>query len=317
MAGSFHKIDYRLRPAKHAERSMLIDLFKRMRFGPIEDYKYVGFGSVAFIDFRMVHRTLGISQMISIEDADDDLEKERFRHNSPYSHLTLIFGNSAAVIPTLNINCRALVWLDYDNALKRSMANDLASVASRVLSGSFLGFTVNCSFPPENPNRERELTRLKNEFPDFIDEGDSGTRFNGDGLANFARETFEALLQRAVSDADAGIADDRYKRRVRQVAYFRYKDGAQMATIGWLIVSDVDQAQFDNSHFELLQFYKTSNDPFRIKVPKVTPLEIHAMEKRISDLTTSPELAWLPIKERKAFVESYRYLPNFVTTEKI
>lgn len=60
MAGSFNKIDYRLRPAKHAERVMLCDLLRRMRFSSLESYQYVGFGSVAFVDFRMIHRALGI-----------------------------------------------------------------------------------------------------------------------------------------------------------------------------------------------------------------------------------------------------------------
>src|ERR1700712_3390037 len=76
LAGSFKKIDYRLRPAKHAERVMLCDLFRRMRFSPPETYQYVGFGSVAFIDFRLVHRTLGIRQMISIEETSDENEQD-------------------------------------------------------------------------------------------------------------------------------------------------------------------------------------------------------------------------------------------------
>ena len=67
MPGTFKKIDYRLRPAKHAERVMLVDLFRRMRFAPIETYQYIGFGSVAFVDFRMVHKELGIKGLVSIE----------------------------------------------------------------------------------------------------------------------------------------------------------------------------------------------------------------------------------------------------------
>ena len=52
MSRSFERIDYSLRPAKHAERRMLCDVFRRLKpFGPVEDYVYVGFGSVWFSDF--------------------------------------------------------------------------------------------------------------------------------------------------------------------------------------------------------------------------------------------------------------------------
>lgn len=68
MSGSFRRIDYSLRPAKHAERRMMCDVFRRLRpFGRVEDYMYVGFGSVWFSDFSLFHRALGIRDMLSIE----------------------------------------------------------------------------------------------------------------------------------------------------------------------------------------------------------------------------------------------------------
>ena len=164
MPGSFRKIDYRLRPGKHAERVMLVDLFKRMRFAPIETYQYIGFGSVAFVDFRMVHKALGIKDLISIEDTDDESERERFRNNNPYAGLMLHFGNSSGVLPALDYSKRSLVWLDYDGALSRSMANDLAAVGRQAKSGTFVAVTFTTAFPPTNPARENELKRMKEEF---------------------------------------------------------------------------------------------------------------------------------------------------------
>ena len=63
MVDSFRRIDYSLRPAKHAERRMLCDVFRRLtHFQPVETYCYVGFGSVWFSDFVLFHRALGVSE---------------------------------------------------------------------------------------------------------------------------------------------------------------------------------------------------------------------------------------------------------------
>ncbi|MEN5084014.1 O-methyltransferase [Bosea sp. TWI1241] len=258
MAGTFKKIDYRLRPAKHAERIMLIDLFKRMRFAPIETYQYVGFGSVAFIDFRMVHKSLGIKDLISIEATDDPEERTRFERNNPYAGLTLHFGHSSAVLPTLNFRKRSLVWLDYDGTLSRSVANDLATVGRHAHSGSFVGVTFTAAFPTSAKERDKELGRLKDEFPDFLAEDTKASSFDGPKCAEFGRSTLGAILEKAVLDADAGEPNLALKRNVRQVCFFRYKDGTlPMVTVGWIIINNADMDAFEASHFPALPFFET------------------------------------------------------------
>lgn len=50
---SFLAVDYRIRTNKSTERRMLADAFRRLStFGQLEDYRYVGFGSTTFVDFR-------------------------------------------------------------------------------------------------------------------------------------------------------------------------------------------------------------------------------------------------------------------------
>ena len=83
MSGSFKRIDYSLRPAKHAERRMLCDIFRRLRpFGRVENYVYVGFGSIWFSDFMLMHRSLGIKDMISIEHSIES--RDRIEDNKPF-----------------------------------------------------------------------------------------------------------------------------------------------------------------------------------------------------------------------------------------
>lgn len=315
---SFDKIDYRLRPAKHAERVMLVDLFRRLPFCPSEEYQYVGFGSVAFIDFKMVHRFLGIENLISIEGTDDDNNKIRFENNKPYSGIDLRFGHSSSILPTIDFSSKSLVWLDYDGALSRSMSNDIGIVARKAPSGTFIGVTFTTAFPAtDNALRLQELARLKQQFPEYIPDDVKPQQFDGGQYAEFGRQALGGLLEQAVSEADAGLSDLGEKRSVFQVCNFRYKDGAPMVTFGWVIVSDNDFDLFADAQLTSLPFVRTDQAHFRITIPFVTPLEIGEMERRLPALQNAADLDWIPAEHRKAFSKIYRYLPHFGIMEHI
>lgn len=82
MPGSYRIINYALRPAKAIERRMLCAALAGLhRFQRIEDYRYIGFGSIYFSDFQLLHRELGISDMLSIEK--DVAAEACFRFNLP------------------------------------------------------------------------------------------------------------------------------------------------------------------------------------------------------------------------------------------
>jgi hypothetical protein len=318
MVGTFTKIDYRLRPAKHAERTMLVDLFRKMRFAPIDSYQYVGFGSVAFVDFKMVHRALGIIDLVSIEDAQTPEERVRFRRNNPMRHIDLRFGNSSAVLPMLDFRKRSIVWLDYDGALTRSMANDMASIASTAASGTFVGVTLTTNFKHPKQRENDEFERLKAEFHEFVDPTTKVLTFqNPEKHAEFARNALGSLLQTALSNADGGKLDLLDHRTAYQVCYFRYSDGAPMITVGWLIVDGHDLATMADCKLSSLHFYRANDVPFKIKMPLVTPMEIREMERRLPNITSPAVLKWIPQKERAAFVEMHRYLPSFGNVEPI
>lgn len=318
MAGSFQKIDYRLRPAKHAERHMLLDIFRRLQFDAIETYRYVGFGSVAFVDFKMIYRALGIRDLTSIEDVGKLVEQRRFRKNKPLRGLVLRFGNSRAVLPTLDFKQKSIVWLDYDDALARSMANDIATVARDAPSGTFIAATFTTAFPTDKENAAKELTRMKDDFPEYLGDDAKPIIFqNGKTHAQFGRRVLSALLDRAVSDADAGETDPAKKRAAFQVCFFRYKDGAWMVTVGWVIVAESDLELFERCRIDDLPFVRKGSEPFKIEVPLVTPLEVREMERRLPNLASSSALDWIPNEEKAAFQNMQRYLPNFGAIEAI
>ncbi|RYG58235.1 MAG: hypothetical protein EON56_00270 [Alphaproteobacteria bacterium] len=317
MAGSFNKIDYRLRPAKHAERQMFVELIRRLRFTPTDAYKYVGFGSVGFIDFRLFYRALGVTDMVSIEGTDEPEEQARFQRNIPHECVRMEFGMSSAVLPTIDFSTPSIVWLDYDNALRRSMASDLALVAGQAASGTFLAVSVVGALAPNQSieQRDREVARLKSQFKEFLAPDATHADLIGKKFGEFVRVALGQIVRDAVADADAGLQVPEDARQAYQACYFTYRDGLPMLSLGWLIVAEKDRQAMEDSQLAGLSFHRDGADAYVIDVPIVTPLELREMEKRLPNLEAANDLDWIPLKQREAFARSARYLPHYVSIE--
>ena len=62
------KIDYSLRVQKNVERKIFIDIIRSLNFfRPVEEYRYIGFGSCYYKDFLLLHEKYNITTGISIE----------------------------------------------------------------------------------------------------------------------------------------------------------------------------------------------------------------------------------------------------------
>lgn len=141
---SYEFVNYALRPAKQIERKMMLEGFLRLAsFESLSEYTYIGFGSIYFVDFSMVHRLLGIRHMTSIEDESDQQKQERFRFNAPFACIKIEFGHSNGVLPNLDWSRRTIAWLDYDKGINGAVFTDVATFCSRARSGSLLAVTVN------------------------------------------------------------------------------------------------------------------------------------------------------------------------------
>jgi len=319
VTGSFRDIDYRLRPAKHAERLMLVELFRSFRLTkPIDDYHYTGMGSVAFVDHRLMHRHLGIKKMVSIEDVSEDkpTERERFSRNCPLSCISLHFSHSNVALSKIEHRQESIVWLDYDGKLGRSMATDLSLLSKDLPAGSFVAVTFRGGFPSVHAERTSELLRLRNEFPEFVEDSAKPIEFENLGLSELGRRALGELFQRSLADQDA-LLQMGDRRRLKQLCYFRYRDGAVMATIGWLITNDAVDKLLPTCNFEKLVFFRDGSNPFKIRIPLITPYEIQIMERGLPSDLSDGNYDWIPLADRTDFLNIYRYLPTFGILENI
>lgn len=326
MAGSYRIINYALRPAKGIERRMLCAAFERLHpFQRIQDYRYVGFGSIYFTDFQLLHRELGITDMLSIEQ--DVSAKACFRFNRPYKCIRLKFATSAEVLPTLNWRRRTILWLDYDDRLNMSILGDIATVCLRATSGSLLVISVNAQPDAEPSKEDRDLYQEETGKPfdlkdyrlrvakqligEKLPAGTSGADLRGQELARVFREIINNEIAEQLSIRNAMLpAEDRIS--YRQLFNFRYKDGASMLTVGGILYAAAEEQAVTACGFDTLPFIQSGSGHCSIKAPCLTAKEIRHLN---SQLPTRPAVRLrapgVPLADIQRYSEVYRYFPTF------
>ncbi|MDG2524602.1 hypothetical protein P6166_04425 [Stenotrophomonas sp. HITSZ_GD] len=314
MAGSYAKIDYRVRPAKSIERKMLVDSFRALRsFGAVEKYRYVGLGSVYFTDFSLVHRALGIEEMVSIEDAQDLTVQARFRLNVPFGNIQMHFGASTAVLQKLKWNVRTICWLDYDGALAASCLEDVAYFVRNAPSGSLLLLSLNAG-PIQSSGSEgmKPLDTLKVQVgAEAVPADVENKHLSGWGVGDVYRRIVMAVIEEAlrVRGSTGGSSS---RMTFEPVYNFRYADGTKMVTFGGVLVEDAHKGVFRACNFEQFEFCRFGGDAYLIEAPLVTYAEMRHMD---SERTKASCRLPLPAAEIEKYAKFYRYFPKFVEAE--
>lgn len=313
MAQGFRpKVDYSLRPSKTAERRMIAAALARLDLSEaIRDYRYVGMGSIFFRDFLLFHRMLGIEDMISIEG--EGAAETRARFNLPLACIELMMGRTADALPRIGFGDKPhIVWLDYESRVDPGVLADIESVAVRAKPGSILIATVNADSVREAEEREEWLNDLGEDRPEPA---------NPRGRKDFALLSYRVLSQcidTALRDRNAGEPEER-RVEFRQAFHFVYADGPQMLTVGGGLIGGDDREPWDSSRIEELDFVRTGEEQFPLKVPPLTRREalhlLRAAPAPPGDIEGAAKQAGIPLTDARRFATAYRYVPRFVEAE--
>ena len=111
-------IPYNLRPAKQAERRILLDFLQSAsEVGlPVSNCRYVGMGGTMFYDFHLMHRFLGINRMVSLE-RDSDIHP-RCKFNCPFDFINVENETAATFLARDKNNVPTIYWFDYDDGFR-------------------------------------------------------------------------------------------------------------------------------------------------------------------------------------------------------
>lgn len=317
MSRSYEKINYSIRPSKSIERKMFCEAFRKLsEFGDITKYRYVGFGSTYFSDFTLMHKALGLKNMISIEEEISDAE--RFEFNVPFSCITMKYGNSNDELPALPWDVRTILWLDYDRSINTSVLTDIKHFFTSAIPGSIILITLNASIYGVETGREVEEEKRLALLEDIIGKtkiplGITGKDLHGWKTSKVFRRIMINEIEEIINARNGSQSPDN-KLSFKQLFYFQYKDGAKMLTLGGIFIDEGQEETFKRCAFDKLEFFRDGDTPYEIKVPNLTLREIKYLEKFLPN-SLDKSKPFLPEADKKKYSRVYRYFPLFAETE--
>lgn len=317
MAGSGDKIDYNLRPAKQIERKMMCEAFRRLSpFQQVELYRYIGFGSFYFADFSLIHRSLGIKDLHSLEL--QSWKKPRFVFNRPFGCVNLKFGHSNTLLRQFSWNNRrTILWLDYDDPLDESCFEDISFFCNNATSGSLLVITVDAQTESDPDTLEREFEDFRERVTD--DRMPFGVTANDLvewGTATLSRRIISNEIA-SVIDARNGVLDESQHFIFKQLFNFHYKDTARMLTVGGILYNKPEQKLFEKCNFNSrsLRFLRSGASPYRIDLPRLTYREIRNLNAQLPCESRRLRAKGVRREELRKYARVYRWFPSFAEVE--
>lgn len=301
------EVQFDLRPAKQVERRMLLDAFQRLAEAgfSIRDYKYIGFGSLHFIDFVIFHKLLGINQMLSVEH---DLTLEaRIRFNCPFSSIEIMMGSATDVIPSLSLDQHHIVWLDYDEPVTGSNLNEVYLAGSQLSSGSILIVTVDVE-PPVKDDCDAHTNKR------YFEE-EAGNYLGTTDIRDFTKENLYKMSYQVILNALKEGMAGRTGIYFHPLFYFLYKDGHRMMTFGGMLSSKTEKRKLISMNKEDAAYLrmKENEDPYEIRVPVFTRKERHLLDSAMPcPAGWQPTEFTIPSHYIEAYREIYRFLPSYV-----
>lgn len=297
---SFEQINYLLRPNKNVERKLIAKTLLHLQRGfPIDDYRYVGFGSMWFGDFTLMHKVVGISDLVTIEAVLS--RRKRVEFNRPYRCVHVAMGMAADVLVDHLLDKPTVTWLDYDGPLADALSGDVEIAVGAMRPGSLLLASVNA-------NADQLSHRLKEDRP--LTPMEYLVAISDDaGLARrpemLARNRFPALALDILHDRlTSAVLEGKPGCRYAPIWTFSYADQVEMVTAGGMIVDEVQAVTLEECGLSALD-YASGRTPFRIQLPMLTEREKRELDRRLPQ-AAALDPAELPFELKPSELEDYR-----------
>ncbi len=303
-------ISYDLRPGKQIERRIVLETLQGANAAGfrIRDFPLIGMGGVRFIDFLLANRVLGMQKFISLEH--DDKLVPRCEFNKPFQDFEIFRGTSDEYIETIGFNKQCVIWFDHERGLSKDLRDEMVTLASNVVPGSFIFITATAEVPARIRRIERLEKRLSQICADLEPFGSdlSIEDLKDDGFHIPAAR----ILRRALSFGFAGRGDGVFFPYIR----LNYKDTIWMMTVGGYFGSPQDVTRLETEISSRCPFLRPTLEEF---VYVVEQFNITDAERRLFDRASvsgksrrSERIALRKLGFRASAVDQYRELMRFI-----
>ncbi|WP_347555544.1 O-methyltransferase [Robbsia sp. KACC 23696] len=273
---SFESINYMLRPNKNVERKLIASTLLRIQAEfSIRDYRYVGFGSMWFSDFILMHKIVGISDMVTIEG--EISRSKRVEFNKPFGCINVKMGKAETVLGDVIDEKNSVVWLDYDGPLKSALTGDLEIAIGAMSPGSIFLVSVNAMVDQLKGHIVDESPLSPAEYLAEICDSDSMLS----QASRLTRNDFPSLVAEILHDrVKATILSLKPGCEYQPIWTFSYADEAQMLTIGGMIVDKSSAERLARTNvFDLP--YASRDAIFEVSIPVLTEKEKRALDRHL------------------------------------
>lgn len=307
-------ISYDLRPAKQSERRILLDLLKIAGDCglPITKYRYVGMGTNRFYDFLLIHKYLGVGNMVSLEHDPSMFKRAIF--NCPYKSIDVQQKTAEQFITDDDLIEPSVLWLDYDGGISPRIVRDIASLSTKLKVGDFCFVTV-FGGPPKALDRQNDESRLewfREELRDVAGEV---------SLADVERSSFPEAVHKVLIAAFKNAFSFRREGKFCPFLQVEYADSLPMITVGGGFLAEGFSVDFMKRVADALPFLDTKDS----ELYQIRSLHLTERERALFDrATTAPDkrssehrqLKKLGFKDGEiaAYKDLIRYLPRYVET---
>lgn len=259
---------YHLRPNKAVDRLIFMEAIQRLeRVNPLKLYTYYGFGGPYLEDFRLLYERYPDLAVVSIEQDEEVVKRQRF--HVPSRKLSLKHTDLGSFVSTFDPEDRvSIFWLDYTN-LTYGNFNEFSALLAKLTPDSLVKVTLQAKWR-FFANGKRDFAK---EFGALLP--------SGFGKPPRDIKAFVAVIQNMLR-----IASERALPAAGGVTYqplctFYYSDGTFMFTATGLICERTRQNTIRNAFagwkFAALDWA----DPVRIDVPILTTKERLHLQKHM------------------------------------
>jgi hypothetical protein len=279
---------------------------------PIRDYRYVGMGANRFYDFLLLHKYLGLRNMVSLEH--DDSMYERAIFNVPYRFIDVRNLSVMDFLASDEAHSPEILWFDYDGGIGPDIVADIASTAIRAKVGDLCFVTVS-GLPPrvmESMSDANRLTALQDLLGDMAGEVE---------LEDVERSQFTSAVHKILMASYKHGFAARTEGKFVPLLQVEYADSVPMVTVGGGFLASETAKDIARRLKKALPFLPSlASEMYHIRSFHLTERERALFDRA----TTSPKKRCFEKNTLKAFgfreadFEAYsdllRYLPRYVET---
>jgi len=315
---------YHLRPNKSIDRSLFVQtLIGLSRQLPISEYHYTGFGSYLFDDFKQLHDTLNISNMISLEK--DPIEFQRAKFNLPYSCIDVKNIGSTDYLSDLMLEDdeHNIFWLDFvsPSELGTQLA-DYSTLLNLLNANDIVRITLNAN--PDSLGKSSKPDELQKVRLEELQKRVSATylphSISPDDVTKAKYPLTLLKILKAVTIESLEDAPPYSPNFMLPLFASIYADGQQMLTFTGIVL---DSHEKETKIREALVNYPHNtflwDAPCRIEIPALSVREITELNKLLPNPNIRQQLLEkFPFifssqdgQAADSYIDYYKYYPNY------